>query len=290
MAPQKSEAQNLLQKAEKKFNSSAGWFSSASTKYEEAGDYFQQAANAFKLERSFVDAGDAFAKEAECREKSGENNDAANAWWNAAKAYKQGDRPDLAIDALGQTVTYLTKSGRFRQAADREKDIAQIHLQRGDLARACQSYERAGEWYQQEDANAMANGCFKDAADLHAQIDEFAQAIARYEQVADQSLQSNLTKYSVKEYWLRSGLCALANMDSVTAKRNLDRYESLDPGFSTRLEGKFLRKLIEAVESADVQAFSTACKDYDEVMKLDAWKTAILLKVKKTIDEEPGLT
>ena len=57
----------------------------------------------------------------------------------------------------------------------------------------------------------MANGCFKDAADLHAQIDQFAQAIARYEQVADQSLQSNLTKFSVKEYWLRSGLCALAN-------------------------------------------------------------------------------
>lgn len=57
----------------------------------------------------------------------------------------------------------------------------------------------------------MANGCFKDAADLLAQIDEFGRAIARYEQVADHSLQSNLTKYSVKEYWLRSGLCALAN-------------------------------------------------------------------------------
>lgn len=62
----------------------------------------------------------------------------------------------------------------------------------------------------------MANGCFKDAADLHAQIDEFGAAIARYEQVADQSMQSSLTKYSVKEYWLRSGLCALANTVSGT--------------------------------------------------------------------------
>lgn len=58
------------------------------------------------------------------------------------------------MDALGHTVTLLTKAGRFRQAADREKDIAQIHLQRGDLHNACQSYERAGEWYSQEDANA----------------------------------------------------------------------------------------------------------------------------------------
>ena len=64
------------------------------------------------------------------------------------------DTLTVAVDALSQTITFLTKSGRFRQAADREKDIAQIHLQRGDLARACQSFERAGEWYQQEDAYA----------------------------------------------------------------------------------------------------------------------------------------
>lgn len=62
-----------------------------------------------------------------------------------------------------------------------------------------------------------ANACFKDAADLLAELEQYSQAIARYEQVADHSLTSALTKYSVKEYWLRAGLCALAmnvsNMD-----------------------------------------------------------------------------
>lgn len=57
---------------------------------------------------------------------------------------------------------------------------------------------------------STANGCFKDAADLHAEIGNFKSAIDRYEQVANHSLTSNLTKYSVKEYWLRSILCALA--------------------------------------------------------------------------------
>lgn len=55
-----------------------------------------------------------------------------------------------------------------------------------------------------------ANACWKDAADLHAEIEQYPQAIARYEQVANGSLNSALTKYSVKEYWLMSGLCALA--------------------------------------------------------------------------------
>lgn len=94
MAPPKFQGQILLEKAEKKAGSSTGWFSSSSTKWEEAGDLFQQAANAFKLETRFVEAGDAFSKEAECREKGGENNEAANAWWNAAKAYKTANRPD----------------------------------------------------------------------------------------------------------------------------------------------------------------------------------------------------
>jgi alpha-soluble NSF attachment protein len=58
--------------------------------------------------------------------------------------------------------------------------------------------------------NRTANSCFKDAADLYADLEQYPQAIARYEQVADHSLGSALTKYSVKEYWLRAGLCALA--------------------------------------------------------------------------------
>jgi hypothetical protein len=61
----------------------------------------------------------------------------------------------VAIPALSQTVTFLTKAGRFRQAADREKEIAQIYIQeKQDLAKGCESYERAGEWYTQEDAAA----------------------------------------------------------------------------------------------------------------------------------------
>jgi alpha-soluble NSF attachment protein len=88
--PTKSAAQTLLDKADKKANSSAGWFSSSSTKFEEAGDLYQQAANSFKIDKLYKEAGDAFAREAECREKAGEVNEAANAWWNAGKAYKSG--------------------------------------------------------------------------------------------------------------------------------------------------------------------------------------------------------
>ncbi|KAI0257363.1 vesicular-fusion protein SEC17 [Lactifluus subvellereus] len=288
--PSKSPAQTLLEKADKKASSSSGWFSSSSTKFEEAGDLYQQAANSFKLEKLFREAGDAFSKEAECREKCKETNDAANAWWNAAKAYKRG-YPDLAIQALSQTIVHLTQAGRFRQAADREKEIAQIYLQdRNDLRHACESFERAGEWYAQEDAIATANACFKDAADLHAELEEYPIAISRYDQVADHSLTSALTKYSVKDYWLKALLCALALQDYVSARRNLSRYGQMDTTFPSTREAKFVNVLLEALEQGDEEAFTNAVYEYDQVTKLDNWKTAILLKIKKGIQQAPGLT
>jgi len=289
MAPQKSTAQTLLEKADKKAASSGGWFSSNNSKWEEAGDLYQQSANAFKIDKIFKEAGDAHAREAECREKCNEINEAANAWWNAAKAYKRG-YPDLAIAALSQTITFLTKSGRFRQAADREKEIAQIYIQeKQDLAKGCESYERAGDWYAQEDAAATANACFKDAADLHAELENYPAAIARYDQVANASLGSNLTKYSVKDYWLRAGLCSLALGDTVGCRRNITRYSSQDTTFSSTRECKFLGFLVDALEAGDQEAFTAAVVEYDQIMKLDNWKTSILLKIKRTIADEPSM-
>ncbi|KAF9453861.1 vesicular-fusion protein SEC17 [Macrolepiota fuliginosa MF-IS2] len=285
--PSKSPAQVLIEKADKKANSSTGWFSSASTKFEEAGDLYQQAANSFKLEKLFKEAGDAFAREAECREKCSESNEAANAWWNAAKAYKRS-HPELAIQALTQTINHLTKSGRFRQAADREKEIGQIYLQEfNDLGKACDSFVRAGDWYSQEDAAATANACYKDAADLLADLEQYPQAIARYEQVATHSLTSALTKYSVKEYWLRAGLCALAMNDLVTAKRNMMKYGNQDMTFPSTREAKFVNVLTEIMEAGDLEGFTAAVVEFDSVTKLDNWKTGILLKIKRGI-EPPG--
>ncbi|KAI0274839.1 vesicular-fusion protein SEC17 [Gloeopeniophorella convolvens] len=286
----KSPAQSLLDKADKKANSSTGWFTNSSTKFEEAGDLYQQAANSFKLEKLFREAGDAFAKEAECREKCKETNDAANAWWNAAKAYKRGF-PDLAIIALSQTIVHYTHAGRFRQAADREKEIAQIYLQeQNDLRRACESFERAGDWYAQEDAVATANACFKDAADLHAELEEYQVAISRYEQVANHSLGSALTKYSVKDYWLKALLCGLASQDYIATKRNLAKYGQMDATFTSTREAKFIAALLDALEQCDEEAFTSAAFEFDQVSKLDNWKTAMLLKVKRGLSQAPGLT
>ena len=48
-------------------------------------------------------------------------------------------------------------------------------------------------------------------ADLAALAEDYPRAIDRYEAVARASLNSNLTKWSVKDYFFKAGACYLAN-------------------------------------------------------------------------------
>ncbi|EJD55403.1 vesicular-fusion protein SEC17 [Auricularia subglabra TFB-10046 SS5] len=291
----------LLARANKKYSSSPGWFSSSGSQYEEAAELYDGAAISFKNAGSFKPAGDAYAKAADCKVRAKEGNDAANAWWNAAKAYKQGELYDLAVDAYNNTVSQLRQLGRFRQAADREKDTAELYGQMANnapapkqryelLKKQAESFQRAGDWYESDDANATASRCYKDAADVLAEVDEFIPAINLYEKVANHSLTSQLTKYSVKEYWLRAALCALAAQDPVLAKRNMAKYASQDNTFPTTREARFADVLIDAIENGDAEAFTSAVVEYDQVLKLDNWKTAVLLKIKRTINDELSLS
>ena len=50
------------------------------------------------------------------------------------------------------------------------------------------------------------------------------------------------------------------------------------------------KDLTEAIEAGDEDAFLDKLQAYDQMSKLDKWKTAIFLKVKEGIDAEPDLT
>ena len=43
--------------------------------------------------------------------------------------------------------------------------------------------------------------------------------------------------------------------------------------------------LCDAIEGGDLETFTGAVFEFDQVTKLDNWKTSILLKIKKGIDE-----
>lgn len=93
-------------------------------------------------------------------------------------------------------------------------------------------------------------------------------------------------KWSVKEYLLKAGMCHLATGDMVATNRALESYRDLDPSFASTREHQLLTDLAEAVEEGDQEKFADKLFQFDQMSKLDKWKTTILLKVKEGIEEK----
>lgn len=93
-------------------------------------------------------------------------------------------------------------------------------------------------------------------------------------------------KWSVKEYFLKAGICHLANGDMVAMTRALETYRDLDPGFTQTREHQLLVDLSEACEEADQEKFADKLFQFDQMSKLDKWKTTLLLRVKDHIESK----
>lgn len=133
--------------------------------------------------------------------------------------------------------------------------------------------------------NRLANKLWLKVADAAGMEADYYKAIENYERVAEQSLQNNLMKYSVKSFWLKAGICHLASGDLVAAQRALERYVELDPTFASQREYLLLSDLCEAVEAKSQDQFTDKLFQFDQVSKLDKWQTTILVRVKNAIEE-----
>ena len=74
----------------------------------------------------------------------------------------------------------------------------------------------------------------------------------------------------------------------VAAQRALSMYRDLDPTFPSTREHQLLVDLAEACEQGDQEAFADKLFQYDQLSKLDKWKTTILLRVKESIAGKEG--
>ncbi|KAF3780335.1 Alpha-soluble NSF attachment protein [Nymphaea thermarum] len=91
-----SKGDDLLKKAEKKIN---GWGIFGS-KYEDAAELFDKAANQYKLAKAWDKAGNTYLKLAECHLKMDSKHEAASACVDAANCYKKINTAGLCFCTL----------------------------------------------------------------------------------------------------------------------------------------------------------------------------------------------
>ncbi|RMX92481.1 hypothetical protein D0867_14573, partial [Hortaea werneckii] len=238
-------------------------------------------------QKSSKEAGQCFEKAASLQTNQlKEPDDAANTLTEAFKSYRK-DEPEDAARCLEQAIQHYTLKGNFRRAATHKQNLAELYeVEMGDVKRAAEAYETAAGWYENDNAEALANKLFLKLADLSALESDYYKAISNYEKVAKSSINNNLMKWSVKEYLLKAGICHLCTGDSVATNRALESYRDLDPSFSQTREHQLLSDLVEAVDEGDQEKFADKLFQYDQMSKLDKWKTTLLLRVKENIEEK----
>jgi alpha-soluble NSF attachment protein len=126
----------------------------------------------------------------------------------------------------------------------------------------------------------LANKLWLKVADIAALEGDYHKAIEKLEKTAQNSINNNLMKYSVKEWFLKAGLCHLATRDPVAGPRAVQKYVEWDPTFKSQREYKLLEDLIAAIEAQDTQMFTNQLYAYDQVSRLDNWKVEILNRIK----------
>lgn len=210
----------------------------------------------------------------------------ANTLTECFKVYRK-DSPQDAARVLQQAIQHYTASGNFRRAATHQQNLAEVYeVEIGDQKAALQAYDLAAQWYESDNAEALANKLYLKVADLSALEGDYQTAIKKFEDVAKSSINNNLMKWSVKDYFLKAGICHLAAADTVATKRALEQYSELDNTFPGTREFMLLNDLVQCVEQGDQDAFAEKLFHFDQLSKLDKWKTTLLLRVKNNIEKE----
>ena len=293
----------------------------SSSKFEAAVDCFQKAANCYKMVKKCAyclpspaagivlphctpahrlvlprfatlvrtcagqEAGDAFSRCADCQTHLKSPHEAATFYVEAANCFKKVD-PSSAMNFFRNAIALYCELGRFTTAAKHQQAIAELHEEDGELTEAIENYQQASDYYLGEDAKAKSNACLLKIATFASdeKIANYDRAIDIFEQVAETCLEKPLTKYNAKGYYLQAGFCVLCKGDTVAMRQKLDRYKDKDLTFADCRECKFLEDLTQDCEDYNVDDFTEHVYAFDNISKLDAWKTSILLRVKKAIE------
>jgi alpha-soluble NSF attachment protein len=253
-------------------------------RYDEAQDCFQQAANQFKLAKDWDQAAQAFERCAYCANKSSSQNDEANFYTEAGNVLKKVST-QRACEQFEKAIVLQGNGGKFQQAGKLLMTIAEL-LEAGSLEtkQVKDYYKRAAEMFElDEHGKSNLTKCNLKVAEFAAKDGELQEAIRIFESEGEKALQNNLLQFNAKDRFLNAGILHLVEGDSVSVNIAVDKYRSLDPRFASSREGELLGNLAAAFEGGDVELFTDKLFEYDQVTKLDAWRTDLLVKVKDSM-------
>lgn len=238
------------------------------------------------MAKLWKEAGDAFVKAAEIHGSQGDSkHDCASQFAEAANCFRKVN-PQLAVDCLLKTSEIYTDMGRFNMAAKNHVTIAELYeAELPDKEQCINHYQKAADYYKGEEAKSSASKCLLKVAQYAAELEKYRQAISVFEEVAFWEADHATLKYAAKNHFFQALLCHLC-IDQLDTQNALKKYEDVSPSFGDSREAKFIKEVLSALEDQNEENFTQSVANFDKISRLDPWATALLVKVKRSINKE----
>jgi alpha-soluble NSF attachment protein len=266
-------------------------FGGGQERYEDAADKLQRAGHAYKAAKNWAGAAGAYSKAADCFKKAKNDGDTANCFIEAARCYiKAGDSKTATSLIENEALPRMVDAGRLSQAAKLHEEVAGMLEEAEMYEDAMTNYQKAADFFSAENAASTAAKCSGKIAFLAAKTDppDYERAAQEFERVGRDSLASNLLKFGAKGNFFNATICVLARGDIVAAEAALGRFKEMDYTFPGCRECKLLDDICAAFKDSNVDAFTDAIYNFDQISKLDPWRTTILLKIKTEMSNQAG--
>eukprot|EP00922_Rhytidocystis_sp_ex-Travisia-forbesii_P006450 GHVS01009365.1.p1 GENE.GHVS01009365.1~~GHVS01009365.1.p1 ORF type:complete len:340 (-),score=76.64 GHVS01009365.1:20-943(-) len=278
------DADATVKRAEKIARGGMFSFLSGGPNLDEAAQLYITAANKYKMLKQWQAAAGCFIHAAYLQEKLSDINQQAKCFVDAADIMKKYSTAD-AVEYYGKAVAIYNVQGRFSQSGKLLKSIAEMFEEEGNMILSSDYFKKAADLFEMDEyGKSQFSQCILKYADFVSRHqDKYEEAIKVYESEGKKALRNNLIQFGAKEHFLKAGILLLVSGDIVDAKVNAEKYEELDPRLATSREGKLLRELVEAYDSANAEKFVHSIQEYDNVTRLDPWKVHFLYKIKESI-------
>ena len=155
MISKEQEAHDLIKKAESKLTTGffGSLFSSKSSRLEEALDFYDKAANIYKLCKKWELAGITYEKCGKVEEDL--NEDAAKYYIEASHCYSFVNL-EKSVLIKKKALEIYVKQGRYQLAGKLEKDMADKYEEEKQYKEAAASFKKAADYFSMESMNSKS--------------------------------------------------------------------------------------------------------------------------------------
>ncbi|KAL3462902.1 vesicular-fusion protein Sec17 [Aspergillus heterothallicus] len=302
-----SDPRALLQQAEQALRgASSGWsiFGDRSEKYENAVKLFENAGNAFRLQKLYKEAGQAFERAAQVQVTKLKEPDASIlVLQEAFKAYRKG-HPEDAARVQASLTERMMLNGAYSRAAMQQKDLAQmwedVDSQKYEKdAPACAleasehalaAHEKAAELFDENNSPMLAHKHYIKVAELSALKGNYNKASDILMKQVDVHIKNEPLKPSMPKFFLGAAICQVATFDPVTAYNQIQQYQTRDKDLKSIYSKPdiwpILQMMVESVENKREEDFIQQVKYLQQRISLDDWHLQVLEKVVHKLQED----